>query len=137
MSAQQISVTRALVELKRLDERISKAISGGLFVARTIGRDTNKKVIGSSDTVASVEAKIHGSFDKVNSLIVNRERIKSAIVLSNANTKVKILGRDVTVAEAIELKSTVAFRTQFLETMRRQLTGERQQVEKASIVLDQ
>ena len=109
MTMQKISVTRALVELKRLDERIGKAISGGLFIARTVGRDTNKKVVGSSDSVAAVEKRIQGSFDKVTSLITNREKIKSALVMSNATTHVSIMGRNVTVAEAIELKSTVGF----------------------------
>lgn len=136
MTVQQISVTRALVELKRLDERISKAISGGQFVARTIGRDTNKKVVGSSDSVTAIEQKIQGSFDKVQNLITNREKMKSAIVMSNANTKVTILGRVISVAEAIELKSTVGFRTQYLNTMRGQLTSERNYVDKASAMLD-
>jgi len=136
MTTQQISVTRALVELKRLDERITKAISGGQFIARTIGRDTNRKVVGSTDSVSAVEQKIQGSFDKVNSLIANRERMKSAIVMSNANTKVTILGKVVSVAEAIELKSTVGFRSQYMNTMRQQLTAERNQVDKSAIMLD-
>lgn len=137
MAIQQISVTRALVELKRFDDKIARAISEGTFIARTIGRDTNKKVVGTNDTIAAVEQKIQGSFDKVASLIKNRESIKSAIVLSNANTRVKILDRDVTVAEAIELKSTVAFRTKFLNTLRAQLTNERTQIDRATILLDQ
>ena len=136
MATQQISVTRALVELKRLDERISKAISGGQFVARTIGRDNHKKVVGSTASVTETEQKIQGSFDKVQSLIANREAMKSAIVMSNAKTMVTILGKTVSVAEAIELKSTVGFRTQYLNTMRQQLTSERNQVDKSAILLD-
>lgn len=136
MTMQKISVTRALVELKRLDERINKAITGGLFVARTVGRDANKKVVGSSDTVTAVEQRIQGSFDKVASLIANREKIKSALVLSNATTRVTVLGRTMTVAEAIELKSTVAFRTSYVTTLRHQLLQERAQVERANIALD-
>lgn len=132
----KISVTRALVELKRLDERIAKAISGGQFIARTIGRDTKQKVVGSTDSVVDVEKKIQGSFDKVNALIVNRERMKSAIVMSNARTQVTILGKLVSVAEAIELKSTVAFRNMYLSVLRQQLTAERNQVEKSAIQLD-
>ena len=136
MTMQKISVTRALVELKRLDERIGKAISGGLFVARTVGRDSNKKVAGSSDSVTAVEQRIQGSFDKVTSLIANRERIKSALVLSNATTRVTVMGRTMTVAEAIELKSTVTFRTTYMSTLRHQLLQERAQVERANIALE-
>ena len=136
MTVQTISVTRALVELKRLDERIQKAISGGVFVARTVGADTKKKVVGTTDSIADVSAKILGSFDKVQSLIANRAAIKSAIVMSNAATKVSILGKEVSVAEAIELKSTVMFRTQYVNTLRHQLTNERNLVDRANIALE-
>ena len=136
MTVQTISVTRALVELKRLDERIQKAISGGVFVARTVGTDTKKKVVGTNDSIADVSAKILGSFDKVQSLIANRAAIKSAIVMSNAATKVSILGKEVSVAEAIELKSTVQFRTQYVNTLRHQLTNERNLVDRANIALE-
>lgn len=136
MTMQKISVTRALVELKRLDERINKAIASGLFVARTVGRDTNKKVVGSSDSVTAVEQRIQGSFDKVASLIANREKVKSALVMSNATTHVQVMGRSLTVAEAIELKSTVAFRTAFAAAMRNQLLQERAQIERANAQLD-
>lgn len=136
MTMQKISVTRALVELKRLDERITKAIASGVFVARTVGRDTNKKVVGSSDSVTAVEQKIQGSFDRVTSLISNREAIKSALVMSNATTRVKVMGRDLTVAEAIELKSTVAFRTSYVNTLRAQLLQERAHVDRANTMLD-
>lgn len=136
MTMQKISVTRALVELKRLDERINKAITGGLYVARTVGRDTNKKVVGSSDSVTAVEQRIQGSFDKVTSLIANREKVKSALVMSNATTRVQVMGKSLTVAEAIELKSTVAFRTAYMTIMRQQLLQERAQVERANAALD-
>lgn len=131
-----ISVTRALVELKRLDERISKAVTGGVFISRTIGRGTSQKVVGSSDSVADMTQKIQGSFDKVTSLILNRERMKSAIVMSNAATKVTILGREISVAEAIELKSTVSVRTLYLNTLRAQMLSELNMVSKATALLE-
>jgi hypothetical protein len=136
MTVQTISVTRALVELKRLDERINKAITGGMFIARTVGRDGNKKVVGTADSLTAVEQRIQGSFDKVTGLIANREKIKSALVMSNASTRVTVMGRELSVAEAIELKSTVVFRTAYLTTMRHQLLQERAQVERANAALD-
>lgn len=136
MSEKRISVTRALVELKRFDERIQKAITGGVFVGRTIGRDVNKKMVGTSDTVAEVTLKIQGSFDRVQSLMAARSKLKSEIVMSNAATKVTVCGEEVSVAEAIEMKSTVAFRTQFLNAMRHQLAMERSQIDRASTALD-
>jgi hypothetical protein len=136
MAKQTISVTRALVELKRLDDRIAKAIMGGVFVGRIIGRDANAKVAESNETVAAVTSKIQGSFDKVSALIANRAAIKSALVLSNAQTQVQVIGKAMTVAEAIELKSTVAFRQTFMDRMRVQQSNAREAIERANAQLD-
>lgn len=118
----QMSVTRALVELKRIQERIENAILQGKFVGMTTGQNQHKKFSGNM-TVAEATAHIQGSFDKVDSLISNREKLKAAIVLSNANTTVVVsfMNRVLTVAEAIELKSTVSFRQKYLDAMRNQL----------------
>lgn len=132
----KISVTRALVEIKRLDDRINKAIGGGVFIARTIGLNTNRKVVGVAETVAQTEARIQGSFDKVAALIANRAALKSALVLSNAQTLVTVLGTTMTVAEAIELKTTVSFRTTYMDRLKAQLFNYRELVERSNNALD-
>lgn len=132
----KMSVTRALVELKRLDDRIGASIAGGKFVGRTVGKDTYRKVVGSNETPDQLARTIQGSFDKVDALIRNREAIKSAIILSNALTQVNIMGRLMSVAEAIELKKTVEFRQTYLSQLRYQLTAETTQVDKANAALD-
>lgn len=116
----QMTVTRALVELKRLDDRINSAISQGVFVGVTVGKDAQRKIVNSHISVSEAENQIKGSFDTVEQLIANRQKIKSAVVLSNAQTKVTVLGREMSVAEAIELKSTITFRTVFANTLKRQ-----------------
>lgn len=131
---QKISITRALVELKRYDQRIAQALNA-VFVARVQGRGANRKVVGTQDTVTASEAKIKGNFDKVDALIANRAALKSAIVLSNATVKVKVLGREVSVAEAIELKTSVNQRQQYLGVLRSQNVQTKQYVEKANIDL--
>ena len=133
----KMSITRALVELKRLNDRIEQAILQGKFVSRTVGHNKFQKVIGIPNvSVEQAKNKIQASFDKVDALIINREKIKSAIVLSNASTYVSVLGRSMTVAEAIELKSTVTFRQQYLNTLRNQLMLETREVDKANLELD-
>lgn len=136
MAKTEISITRALVDLKRFEDRINSAITNGKFIARTIGRNANKKVVGSTSTVADAMKQIQGSYDKVAALFKNRETIKKAIVLSNATTKVKVLNREMTVAEAIELKSTVRFRSQLLAVLKSQLTLERNNVAKSETALE-
>lgn len=133
---QTISITRGLVELKRLNDRINLAIQSGKFVSRTIGKNQNKKVVGSNQTVDQMTKIIQASFDSVDALILNREVIKSAIVLSNAKTMVTISGRTLSVAEAIELKGTIAFRQQYLQNLRMQLMRENASVEAANTQLD-
>ncbi len=132
----KMSVTRALVELKRLDDRIASAISQGKFVARTVGRNQYQKVVGVNESVEQLARTIQGSFDKVDNLIRNRESIKSAIIMSNATTYVTINGRMISVAEAIELKKTVEFRQMYLSQLRYQLTTESNAVDKANATLD-
>lgn len=121
MTTKKISITRALVELKRLNDRISTAISAGTFVSTVVGKNSYQKVSGSNQSVVEMTRTIQSSFDSVDTLITDRARIKSAIVMSNALTKVTIMKQEMTVAEAIELKSTVVFRRQYLQVLRNQL----------------
>lgn len=130
------SITRSLVELKRINDRIQSAISGGKFVARTVGKNSFRKVGGTTESVEKMTTKIQSSFDSVDALIDRRQKLKSAIVLSNANTKVTIGGNQMTVAEAIELKGTIDFQTQYLLTLRKQLAWETAEIEKANGTLD-
>lgn len=136
MATQNISITRALVELKRIGERINAATSQGKFVAVQVGQETKAKVQGSNASIADTVTQIQGSFDKVDALIKNRSALKAAIVKSNANTNVVILGQTMTVAEAIELKSTVAFREQYLNMLRYQLTNARNVIDRGNNELE-
>lgn len=113
-----MSVTRALAELKRLEDRIGNAIREGQFVGVVVGKGTFARAAGSQPNVDAVSSKIQASFDKVESLISLRQRIKSAIILSNAKTLVTIGGKQMTVAEAIEYKSFIATKVQFLNQLR-------------------
>lgn len=124
MASQTISITRALVELKRYQSRIDKAISTGLFVAIGVGQDTNCKVYGNNSTsIEAIKTSIVGSFDQVQQLILNRQKLKRAIVLSNATTQVNVLGQQMTVAEAIEMKTQVSTLTHWVNTIRSQRTS--------------
>jgi len=133
---QTMSITRGLTELKRLNSRIEHAISQGKYVATTQGANKFKKILGSSDSLEAMTAKIQASFDAVDSLIENRQAIKSAIVISNAQTFVTLMGCSMTVAEAIELKSTVAYRKLYLGTLQRQFIAASTSVDKANSQLD-
>lgn len=134
---QKISITRALVELKRLDERISQSVLSGVYVGITQGLNDKKVVHKSNQSIQAVSAAIQSSFDKVDALTKNRAELKGKIVLSNAVTQVTINGRTMSVAEAIELKSTASARKQFLQMLRNSFTNAKNTVDRENAVLQE
>jgi hypothetical protein len=138
MTQQTISITRALVELQRFTERIEQSVRNGLFITAKVGRNKQSRFpTDAAATDTSVEAKIQGSFDKVDSLFRNRAAVKAAIVASNATTKVSILGQEMTVAEAIELKSQIPLMQTYVNTVSAQITQAKNYVEKTNAVLNE
>lgn len=105
-----MTITRALVELKTLDKRIQKAIDESVFVS----------LHGELRKPDERALKAQNYYDKVRDLMERRVRLKSAIVSSNATTQVRVCGMDLTVAEAIELKSSIKNYKSLLSRMRAQ-----------------
>lgn len=114
-NTQTISVNRALSELKRLEQRISKKILNSDFVGAKKGISSLVKNIYK---VEDFNNKCKGDYASCLALISRRNKIKQAVVLSNANTKVKIDGVEYTVAEAIERKVSIDFERELLEKMK-------------------
>lgn len=110
MDANKMTITRALVELKTLDDRITKKINGTVFIS--IKGEFHKPVQGINDAVPN--------YQSITDLIERRTKIKSAIVSSNALTQVTICGKNFTVAEAIETKSSIKHLKTLLASMKTQ-----------------
>lgn len=106
----KISITRALVELKTLDSRIQKKIDTSVFVSYK--GQFHQPVEGMKDAAAN--------FQSISDLIERRKNIKSAIVTSNATTKVTICGTEMSVAEAIETKSSIKHKKTLLAVLKSQ-----------------
>ena len=100
------TVNRALVQLKRLDEKINKGISNieNFVIANKKKEDS---VINGTYSKSDYINKIKSEWQSLNDLMELRREIKSAIVLSNATTKVTIAGKEYTVADAIERKNSI------------------------------
>lgn len=101
MNKEQLTVHRALAELKTIDSRITKAINTSSFVIAN--KHSNEKIGGKP--ISEVRENMKSAFQKVNDLIARRNAIKRAVVLSNANTNVVVNGVTYTVAEAIDMKN--------------------------------
>jgi hypothetical protein len=100
------SITRLLAERKALADRINIA-SGQSFIGIQKG-NRNPTVLGASDlSVATAEALYRGNLDKVIGLISYHRRITAALIASNATIRVTIGAETMTVAEAIERKTSV------------------------------
>ena len=132
-----MSVTRALAELKRLDDRLNRMTTDqSIFVSVAVGQGDKQKVLGVSDTVQNVVSQIQSNRDRVNSMIEQRAKIKAAVVASNAATKVKLGSREMTVAEAIELKKSIDVQRNMLATYRRQVIQANALVAKQNAALE-
>lgn len=133
----KMSVTRALAELKRLDDRLNRMTTDqSIFVSVAVGQGDKQKVLGVSDTVQNVVAQIQSNRDRVSSMIEMRAKIKAAVVASNAATKVKLGTREMTVAEAIELKKSIDIKRNMLATYRRQVIQANALVAKQNAALE-
>jgi hypothetical protein len=115
----EITVTRALAELKTLHKRIQKLTTGTTFIST--------RVLGRAWRDHNEETK--SNFQAVRALVDRYERIKFAIIRSNANVQVTIGGVTYTVAEAIARKESMQHQRDLYDQMRRQRTAATQAVE--------
>lgn len=100
----KISLTRALAELKTLDERISRSTREGVFIAVVKG-SKQKPFNCSHKSLEDLTKAMQSSFQSLEDLINRRKALKSALVLANSTTKITIDGESITIAEALDLKT--------------------------------
>ncbi len=110
----KISITRALTELKTYDSRINKLIAGTSFILCKT-KKTNYNV-QENEFYKSVQS----TYQSINDLIRQRDRLRANILKSNSITIVKIGSDNMTVAEAIERKKTIQYYKTLLATLRNQ-----------------
>lgn len=100
MTHESMTIHRALVELKTIDSRISKALENAQFCISA--RVNTKQLFG--QPVEEFLKQAVSDYDSVWDLINRRNAIKAAIPVSNALTNVKVGDEEMTVAEAIAFK---------------------------------
>ena len=102
----QISVTRGLVQLKRLEEKIQRDIRMiSEFV--TVNKVQEKNVLNGTMTKNQYNEYVQTKWQSLMDKISLRQEIKDEIVKSNANTVVTIAGKKYTIAQAIEKKNNI------------------------------
>jgi hypothetical protein len=130
-----MTITRALAELKLLDARITKKTEQAKFVDITRQRDEGK-ALKSNLTINEFNEKAKASHLSIKDLIDRRNKIKIAILLSNAKTMVNIGSKEMTVIEAISRKISIQHEKLLLQKMVNDLTVRKTEVERTQIQLD-
>lgn len=100
MTTETMTVLEASDELNLLEDRINKEIALAQF--STYNKHSNSKINGKP--VSEYETNARASLDKILALIKRRDAIKRARTLSNATTVVTIGGKEMMVAEAIDMR---------------------------------
>ena len=132
MSKQTMSIHRALAELKSYDDRIARSRGQNFIIAN---KKSNDKIAGK--TIEECKQQIKGGFASYYALTENQRRIKAAVVLSNANTKVKIGELEYSVAEAIERKAKLHHDETFLAELKMQFYIQNKKVEDENVKISE
>lgn len=103
---EKMLVTKGLNELKLLDSRIHRKIEEAQFISTAKLSVTN---VNSEMTKEEFKNRAKADYMSITDLIKRRNQIKSAIIQSNAVTMVEVAGKKMTVAEAIDKKSSIAY----------------------------
>jgi hypothetical protein len=131
---EQMTIHKALAELKVLDKRIIDAMAAATFVVNK--KNNQEKVHGVTPTVFNEAA--FASYDKITDLIKRRNAIKDAVNVSNSVTKVEIGGKTYTVVEAIDKKNHgMTFYMELRDHMTVQLSRAKADLEKQNSQLQQ
>lgn len=125
---QSMSITQGLAELKLLDKRIRNHLNDMNWVdVSTVMNPINSE---------KVKTRATSEYQSYMDLMKRRDAIKRAIVLSNARTPVKVGSWEGTVAEAIEYKVSLTYKSNLLDAMKEHLTAKREQFEQAKSQMD-
>jgi hypothetical protein len=155
-STQRISVTQALAELKLLDKRIRKMVApktkpAGAAVASCYSPEYGGFVAAESSPEADtpelnwtavktksnpvdaeqLRREAQAEWQSFMDLVNRRDRIKKAVVMSNASTRVKVGTWEGTMAEAIEHKSSIGYKKMLLGAMKKELTSTKEKLKVA------
>ena len=111
----EISITRALTELKTLDSRIEKTIGNATLIGAK--RKSSEK-IDNRYTVDEFNKLAQSNNQSVRDLIVRKTLIKQAIAKANVETHVLIGGKKYTIVDALERRRSLELEKELLVKMK-------------------
>lgn len=99
MTNEKMTIHQALCELKILDKRINTF----MLQFTPVAKKKTYEVVADGVNLEDWTERAKSSYQSIIDLITRRTAIKSAVVQSNATTKVTVMDKEYTVAEIIEL----------------------------------
>ena len=112
---EKITIHRALAELKTIGSRIDKSIEE----FTPAGMMQKDRPVNNFKPKEEFEKLVKQKFQSTTDLINRRNRIKTAIVQANSKVIVKIAGKEMTIADAINLRTTIVYQKKLIETSRK------------------
>ncbi len=119
MSTEATTMTlhRALSELKVVDARIQRAITELV----PVGLHQKDGLVNGTTKLDEFTKAATAGLQSAQDLIIRKGKLKSAIVEANGKTIVKVGGKEMTIADAINQKQSIAFKKQLLESIKAKL----------------
>lgn len=126
-----MSITRALTRAKTIEKQLARLVESQ-FVVTLMKREVDDV----SDVYQDNLKMTQSNFDQFNDLFAELNNIKAAVRKSNEVTKVVIGGEELTVADALVYKNTIAYRNSFLDRITRENRNAESRVEQSKISAD-
>lgn len=126
-----MSITRALTRAKTIEKQLARLVESQ-FVVTLMKREVDDV----SDVFKDNLKMTQSNFDQFNDLFAELNNIKAAVRKSNEVTKVVIGGEELTVADALVYKNTIAYRNSFLDRITRENRNAESRVEQSKISAD-
>ena len=101
----EMTVQRALNELKIIDERLNKRLQEFTIIGTKKVSET--RVVETRESVVEFENRAKGVLDSVDGLLKRKNALKHAIMQSNATTMIEVGGKTYSVMTAIDRKRTI------------------------------
>lgn len=118
MEKRIMTIHAALGEIKKLKQRIEKGTRDAVFIGNM--KKSADTVNGYAHSKEDFKTIVSANYQSLNDLIKEINKIKSAVTLSNATTKLTVGTEVMTVAEAINRKEFIEFEKSLLRRMKSQ-----------------
>lgn len=112
-----MTLTKALAELKLLSKRIESRLKD----LKPVTIKKGSKFEASIKSQRDFERDACSSWQSLFDLMARRRRIKTALVMANANTRLTINGETMTIADAIERKNMLDLERRICDEMKKKL----------------